>query len=99
MLLIVYVTVWFVGGTVGALYFQSPQRRAGYDRQFAIFAYAQAVVFGLIPAVGGAWGWSVVAVPGGVFMATMMIDRRQAAIRQSEQASRHPSRDDAQSGR
>jgi len=27
------------------------------------------------------------------------VDRRQAAIRRSEQASRHPNRDDAQSGR
>jgi len=82
MLLIVFVAVWFVTGTAGALYFQSPQRRAGHDPQFAVFAYAQAVVFGLIPAVGGEWGYSIVAIPAAVFMATKMIDRRQAAIRQ-----------------
>jgi len=99
MLLIVFVAAWFVTGTAGALYFQTPQRRAGHDRQFAVFVYAQAVVFGLIPAIGGEWGWSIFALPLGVFMATKMIDRRQQAILQREQASRHHPDGDSQSGR
>jgi hypothetical protein len=89
MLFIVVVAVWFVGGTAGALYFQSPRRRIGYDRQHAVFTYAQGAVFGLLPALGGAWGWSIFTLPLGVLLATKIIDRRRETIWQSEQAGRH----------
>src|SRR5580704_741616 len=88
MLLPVAVAVWFIVSMAGALYFASPLRRDGYDRPFAIFAYAEGVVFGLLPACGGEWRYSIFAVPIAVFLSTKIIDRRLERISQSKQASR-----------
>jgi hypothetical protein len=89
MLAAVIVGIWLFGGIVGAVYFASPRRQDGYDRQHAIFTYVQGIIFGLIPALGGAWGWSIFTVPIGVFIATKIIDRRQEANWERERASRH----------
>lgn len=89
MLFPVAAAVWFIGSMAGVLYFASPLRRDGYDRQHAIFTYAQGVVFGLLPAFGGGWRYSIFAVPIAIFFSTRIIDRRIEKISQSKQASRH----------
>jgi hypothetical protein len=87
MLFPIAVAIWFIGSMAGALYFASPLRRDRYDRRFAIFAYAQGIGFGLLPACGGEWGYSIFTVPIAVFLSAKIIDRRMERISQNKLAS------------
>lgn len=68
-----YMTALLVFSAFGAY-----RLRAASPARYGRFVYVCAVLFGLLPVSTGDWGWALIALPVGLVVARLMIQRRAA---------------------
>jgi hypothetical protein len=79
MLFWIYIGAMFSFSAAGTIYFLSPQRRAGYERQYARYAHVSALLWSAIPLITGDGLWCIVMLPFGQGLARLAIAWRNHA--------------------